>query len=75
MVSFRVMVFEQGELKEHGRPKELLKDLGSMFADMAKHAPGLKSVVTGNSDEECATSSGVGASSEDCVDIGPNGFE
>jgi len=56
-------VFDKGELKESGKPGELLNDPYSLFADMAKHAPGLKS--SANSDEESATTSGVGGSTED----------
>ena len=61
----RVMVFDKGELKESGKPGDLLRDPESMFADMAKHAPGLKSLAAANSDEESATSSGFGASVDD----------
>ena len=72
----RVMVFDRGELKECGRPADLLRDPDSMFADMARHAPGLKSAAATNSDEDSATSSsGLGGSTDvhctdDIVQIG-----
>jgi len=63
------MVFDRGELKECGRPADLLRDPDSMFADMARHAPGLKTATATNSDEDLAASSGLGGSDDvECAD-------
>jgi len=61
------MVFDKGELIECDKPGKLLKDPGSMFADMAKHAPGLKPGAVDDSDEE--TTSGLETTTEDIVQI------
>jgi len=44
------MVFDKGQLQECGKPSELLRQEDSMFAEMARHAPGLKAAA--NSDED-----------------------
>jgi len=73
------MVFDKGELKESGKPNDLLKDPYSMFADMARHAPGLRDVAETHSDddeeeEESPTSSGIGASTDASERIIVNGL-
>jgi len=63
-VCIRVLVFDKGELKETGSPAELRKDPDSMFAEMARHAPGLKTAAGANSEEDVG-SSGFGTSTDE----------
>ena len=73
-VTLRVMVFDKGQLKESGKPADLLADSYSMFAEMARHAPGLKAITSTDSDDENHDSafSGLGTVTEDSVHM--NGF-
>ena len=57
-------MFDKGQLKESGKPADLLGKPDSMFAEMARDAPGLRAAAAANADEEAA-SSGFGASTDD----------
>jgi len=72
VVFIRVMVFQKGELKEIDSPHTLRNNPESIFADMAKHDPGLKAVAaaSSDSDEECATSNAL----DDRPVVQPNEF-